>query len=74
MTDVRSYIKKLRQCADLLEEITSAARETPFTAAKIRKTLQPAKQLHWTQRPENAAKLHKMTQRAARTRKANAHG
>jgi hypothetical protein len=62
------FARKLRQAADLLEELfghssTSRTNETPVVAKKILKSLKTAKGkkfppgTHWTQKPENKARL-----------------
>jgi hypothetical protein len=78
--------KKLRQVSDLLNEILDTdirafVSETPETARRIIKEITVTKGkkskvthtyhgTHWTQQPENKAKLRAMMKKAAAARKA----
>lgn len=59
--DLKGMIKKLRHAADSLEEVLGF-NDSPASAVKIRESLKKKKYRkykHWTQRPENKAKLKK---------------
>ena len=71
MSDIKTWERKLRHAADALADLFEADRvqpkATPEIAREIRKTIRKQrkkrkytkKALHWTQRPENKAKLSK---------------
>lgn len=61
--NLRTIAKKCRHIADSIDDLLEEA-ETPAKAAKIRKTLKT----HWTQRPENKAKLAAATRKGHKTR------
>ena len=77
------YVEKLRKVADAIEKLfhpsshaldTTAAYNpwydvlTSGVPAPPRSKKTPAKKLHWTQRPENKAKLKRQLKRATRIR------
>ena len=64
---IKQLSKKLRQAADVLDELLEME-GTKEVAKKIKKQIYTKKKLHWTQRPENKAKLHNQLVKANRTR------
>lgn len=61
MTNIKSFIKKLRNAADTLEELfIFKENENHFVAEKIlsrRGPYKKRKKLHWTQTPEGKRKI-----------------
>jgi|KBSMisStandDraft_5_1062788.scaffolds.fasta_scaffold1827457_2 hypothetical protein len=73
--DIKTLALRLRHAADVLDELL----ETPGTPAIARqllhiKTKPRGKARHWTQRPENKARLRKILKRAARAKRVKANG
>lgn len=83
MNSIKQMAAKFRHAAEVLEELAGIDRptfnETPDTAHKLRNSMKKArgkrpgkpyykKGTHWTQKPENKAKLKKMHQKGAETR------
>lgn len=63
--NIKSYVKKLRNAADVLEDLfVFSENETEKVANKILKR----KKLHWTQRPENKNKVMRMTNKIRKMR------
>jgi len=60
--NLKSVSKKFRHIADCIDDLLLEA-ETPAKADSIRRTLH--KKPHWTQRPENKAKLAKSLKKMA---------
>ena len=52
--DIKAFSKRLRHAADVLDELLEV-QGTPKIAKQIRASLKP-KNVHWSLRPENAAK------------------
>lgn len=74
MTNIKSLIRKLRNAADTLEELFMfKENETSDTIRKMiidRKIpITKKKKLHWTQRPENKAKVEQWKRKMNRNRK-----
>lgn len=75
---IKQLAQKLRHAADVLDDLMGLDRptvnETPATAVKIRAALATRRYkpgTHWTQRPENRAKLLRMVKRSGAGRKAS---
>lgn len=68
--NIKSYIKKLRNAADSLEDlfITNEDNETPKVAKKILKAKK--KYLHWTKRSENKQKVMKIIRKMIKAKQA----
>jgi predicted CoA-binding protein len=61
--NLQKMAKKLRAVADSIDSLfVDLENETPEVAKKI---LKAKKKLHWTQKPENKARLRKMLKNAA---------
>jgi hypothetical protein len=74
MVDLRVLVKKLRHAADVIDELFyEPSKENKTTAAKIVKKFKPSpfnkNNPHWTQRPENKAKLMRMVKSNAKAKK-----
>jgi hypothetical protein len=67
--NIKLLSKKLRHAADVLDELLVLDGNTNI-ARKIVKKIKRTK-LHWTQRPENKAKLRRMLKKLRRTRNEN---
>ena len=66
--DIKSLSKKLRHAADVLDELLEV-QGTPEIARRIlSKGKRMYKKKHWTQRPENRARLKKILKHAAKVR------
>jgi hypothetical protein len=63
---LRTLSKKLRHAADVLDELLEME-GTKEVAKKIKRNI-VKKKLHWTQRPENKAKLRKQLRKANRVK------
>ena len=84
MNPLHEYVEKLRKVADAIETLfppsshaleNTAAAYNPWydvltsgVPAPPRGKKTPAKKLHWTQRPENQARLKRQLKRATRIR------
>jgi hypothetical protein len=62
-TNLKEFSKRLRNAADAIDLVFQVS-GTPEVARKIEK------RVHWTQKPENRAKVLKMAKRGAQSRKA----
>lgn len=72
MTSLKALAKKLRNAADIIDDLLQEPeRETREMARKIiqRKRGFHHKGKHWTQKPENKARLRLMLEKAAANRK-----
>jgi hypothetical protein len=74
---IKDLIRKLRTAADALEDVLGIDRatllETPEVADKIRKTFKYRAGTHWTQKPENKAKLKKLARKGHKAMAAKIH-
>jgi len=80
--NIKQFAQKLRHAADVLDELVGIDRntsnETPAMAAKIQKELKNIRKgksykgKHWTQKPENKARLRKILRDALAKKKAMA--
>lgn len=61
---IRSLSKRLRAAANILDELL----EEPGTPAVAKKLKTTFKKLHWTQRPENKARVEKQLRKALKAR------
>lgn len=68
MTELKALAKKFRKAADTLDGLIEEE-GTPEKADEIRHALKPPR-VHWTQRPENRARVLKMAKHRAQMRKA----
>lgn len=74
MRNLKELSERLRKAAEAIDAIFEVD-GTPEIAHKIRQTIKgrnlsikPKHKLHWTQRPENKAKVRRMAKRASKTR------
>lgn len=73
MTNIKTFIKKLRNAAEVLEELfvfkeneNSNTIKRLMTDRKI--TITKKKKLHWTQRPENKTRVKKWMKKMSKGR------
>lgn len=68
--DLKAWAKRLRAAADTIDALFHVAEDGKAARAILGSLDRQAKRIHWTLRPENAAKVRRMARRISKTRKA----